>query len=289
MPAKTLLMCRQTPEGHMTQRITAVILLLLLSSMVHSGSADCKTPISTAERQDALLKTNLYGIGFVTAWGMAEWDYFTRSPHTQSEGWFDNETGHGGADKLGHFYASYVLSHGLSYLYESRCFSHSDAATYGALSSFAILGYMELGDAYSDHGFSREDLITNALGSLLAYSVYKNPELANRIDIRWEYGLHPEGVDFFTDYDNHKYLLAIKLNGFGATRHSFLKHIELHLGYYTRGFSDYTAAKERHTYIGIGLNLTDLFRRYEYRKTAAVLNYIQIPGTYIEFDRDINK
>jgi len=267
------------------------ILVCLLSSVVNASAFvdGCSTELSPSEQKEKLINVNLTGIGIVTAWGVANWDYFTNSPQARSEGWFQNDTSSGGADKLGHLYTGYVTAHGLSYLYENWCFDKIDAALYGALSSLAILGYMEVGDSFSDYGFSKEDFVLNAAGSLLGYYLYINPDLANKVDLRWEYGLHPNQGDVITDYENTKYLVALKLNGFEFSHNNFFKHIELHAGYYTRGFDNAAAGKERNLFFGIGLNLTDLLRRHSYKKTATVLRYVQVPGTNLEFHKDRNK
>lgn len=267
------------------------ILLVVVACLMFSGHvAACDKYYSPHDEQSWLVvKTNLYGAGLITLWGLAKWDYFSRSPHADSEGLFGNTTKSGGADKLGHFYTSYIVTHGLSYFYEQNCINRRNAAFYGALSSFAILGYMEVGDSFSDFGFSNEDFIINALGSVAGYFLYQSPSLSKKIDIRWEYGFHSQSDDFTTDYENTKYLVAIKLNGFENTRTTFLKHLELHLGYYTRGFSDPLDSRERNLYLGLGVNLTDLLWRNNYKKTATVLKYIQLPGTYVEFTKDINK
>ncbi|MDH5387837.1 MAG: YfiM family protein [Gammaproteobacteria bacterium] len=267
-------------------------LLLLFFAAIHDAHAllsDCTTESPWQEQKQDIINANLTGIGVVTIWGVANWDYFTSSPKSTEENWFQNDTSSGGADKIGHMYTSYVSTHGLSYLYETWCINKDDAALYGALSSLAILGYMEVGDSFSDYGFSNEDFIANSIGSLLGYYLYINPDIASKIDLRLEYGIHPNNNDLTTDYENHKYLLALKLNGFEYFRNSFMKHIELQVGYYSRGFDDPLATRERNLFFGIGLNLTDLFRRHSYKKTATVLRYIQIPGTNIEFNRDINK
>ena len=256
------------------------------ANTLHDG---CGRELSSKEQIQNITNINLTGIGIVTVWGVAKWDYFTNSPKSSSEGWFQNNTSTGGADKIGHVYTSYITTHGLSYLYETWCIKKDDAALYGALSSLVILGYMEIGDSFSEYGFSNEDFITNSVGSLLGYYLYANPELANKIDLRWEYGFHPNGNDFTTDYENSKYLLALKLNGFDSFRNTFLKHVELQVGYYTRGFDDPLETKERNLFFGVGLNLTDLFRRHDYRKTATVLKYVQVPGTYVEFKKDKNR
>ena len=269
--------------------LSLLILFLIISQNVTALANDCVNEPSPQEQRQDILNVNLTGIGIVTIWGVANWDYFTQSPQAGSEDWFQNDTGSGGADKIGHMFTGYVTAHGLSNLYESWCMNRDDAALYGALSSLAIMGYMEVGDAFSEYGFSREDFISNSIGSLLGYYLYTNPELASKLDFRWEYGLHPNHNDFVTDYENSKYLFALKLNGFEYFRNNFMKHIELQVGYYSRGFDDPSASRERNLFFGIGLNLTDLFRRNSYKKTATVLRYIQIPGTNIEFDKDQNK
>lgn len=266
------------------------LILLLMSIIYTSGAYSTNCYDWQADKSsDEVYRVNLIGIGAVTIWGVINWDYFSRSVHAQSEGWFGAETDNGGADKLGHFYSSYVTARGVSAYFENHCLAPDDAAFYGALSSFLIMGYMEIGDSFSDYGFSHEDFISNSLGSLAGYYLYKYPDLARKLDIRWEYGFHPTRKDFVTDYENSKYLLAIKLNGFESIRNSFLKHIELHFGYYGRGFDDPSVSDERNLYVGLGLNLTDLFRRSGYDKTAVFLNYYQVPGSYITTENDLNK
>lgn len=264
-------------------------MLFVVIQPANAMTSDCAAESPWEEQKQDLINVNLTGIGIVTAWGVTQWDYFSNSPKAGSEDWFQNHTDEGGADKIGHMYTSYVTAHGLSYFFETWCVKQKDAALYGALSSLAILGYMEVGDSFSTYGFSKEDFVANGLGSLVGYYLYVNPELANKIDLRWEYGIHPSGSDFTTDYENSKYLFALKLNGFDTFRDTFLKHFELQLGYYSRGFDDPLETKERNIYFGIGLNLTDLFMRNKYKKTATVLRYIQVPGTNVEFDRDLNK
>jgi hypothetical protein len=170
-------------------QISLILILILLSVPCISYADDligsCKNEVSTEDKSSKLWTVNLTGIGIVTAWGVANWDYFSQSPQTTSEGWFGNDTQSGGADKLGHAYTSYVLTHGLSNLYDSWCFSKTDAARYGALSSLAIVAYMELGDSFSNFGASKEDMISNILGVTFGSFTYRNPQLSNILDFRW--------------------------------------------------------------------------------------------------------
>jgi hypothetical protein len=265
----------------------AALLFVATLSGGNAAATVCQSEPSSEIGTDLLVKTNIVGVGVITGWGVAKWDYFSKSPNTVSEGWFSAATKSGGADKLGHMYTSYVTTHGLSYFYETRCFNKEDAAFYGALSSFAIMTYMEFGDSFSDIGFSHEDFISNVVGITLGNILYKNAELSKKVDIRWEYGLHRDKGDFTTDYENSKYLVALKFSGFESTRSGLLRYLELHGGYYTRGFSNPAHEKERNSYLGVGINLSELLRERSYKKTATFFNYIQIPGTYVAIDRHI--
>ncbi len=249
---------------------------------------DGSRPLSQEERRQRVLRTTMTGIGVVTLWGVSQWDYFSRTPHARSEGWFSSDTDSGGADKLGHMYTTYVCSHGLAALYKHWGFAKKDAARYGAFSSFAIMGYMELGDAFSEYGFSYEDMLANTAGALMGYILYQDDDLADKIDFRLEYGFEPTKIDFTTDYENQKFLLALKLNGFDWARETLWCHVEFHLGYYTRGYEDQEIDHERKIYVGIGINLTDLFNRHAWEKTATVLRYIQIPYTSITAEHNFD-
>ncbi len=239
------------------------------------------------ERNRIVLGTTAAGVAGVTAWGVANWDYFSRSPQAKSEGWFGPDTPEGGMDKLGHLYTTYLMSHGFAYLYEHWDFEHREAAFCGCLTSFAIMGYMEFGDSFSDYGFSYEDLVMNGLGAVLGYLLYTRPALAGKVDLRWQIGLQPTQADVLTDYENSKFLVALKLNGFETFRRGALRHVELHAGYYVEGFGEAGEPDYRHPYLGIGVNLTDLLFRQGWPRCATVLRYLQLPYTSLNHDFDL--
>lgn len=260
----------------------AIAFVLVLSVIFTTKTcADCTEPLTPEERNRRVMDVTLSGVGVVTVWGVAQWDYFSRKPQGKSEGWFGQNTEEGGVDKLGHVFATYAAAQGISSLFEHWCFTPEEAAWYGSLSSVAIMGVMEAGDSFSDFGFSYEDLVANALGGAASYYRYRYPSLARKVDLRWEIGFDPGQMDVTTDYENSKYLVALKLNGFERFNKSILKHVELHAGYFTRGYSEGSAPDERNLYMGIGLNLTDLFRRGGHAKTSTLFNYYQPPNTYL--------
>jgi uncharacterized protein YfiM (DUF2279 family) len=181
-------------------------------------------------------------------------------------------------------YTSYALSHGFSTVYRAWDYPPEKVAAMGALSSFTIQGMMELMDSFtSSYGFSYEDMVMNTAGVLLGYAFDRNPDWQRKIDFRLDYkpslGKNFES-DVFTDYESHKYLFALKGEGFDATRKTFLRYLELQAGYTAKGYADYVAGgpdtRRRSLYAGVGLNVGELIRPLW---NSRIFNYLQIPYT----------
>lgn len=201
----------------------------------------------------------------VTALGLSSWKWgSSKSFRWNPEGWFGEQTGSGGADKLGHAFSSYALTNVLADRLVREGRSPERAGLSAALTTQAVMLYVELFDGLSnDHGFAREDVVMNLMGTGLAYARTVNPALRDTLDFRMEY--QPSGYkDFrpFSDYSGQKYLLAFKLGGIPTLRETPLRYLELQTGYYTRGFSkaerDAGLDRSRHSFVGIGLNLNEL-------------------------------
>jgi hypothetical protein len=146
---------------------------------------------------------------------------------------------------------------------------------------------MEFGDSFSSYGFSHEDFLMNLFGAAAGYLLYINPALSKKIDFRVEYVPNFDQGDVFSDYDKMKFLMAVKLDGFDWIQNSYLKYLEIHLGYYARGYPN-DINKERNIYLGIGISLSKIFNKLSMKKTARVFNYYQMPYTYISVDKDLN-
>ncbi len=261
--------------------IRIAVMLMLISVFLFADNNESRKDI---------LYTNLVGTAVITAWGVLNWDYGKRRPHRDDEEWFGRETDSGGADKLGHLYASYIIGSALSGLYESWGYSEKDAALYGASSSFFLMNYMEVGDSFSqDYGFSYEDFLMNTFGAFSSYLFYTNPELSKRVDLRIEYLPSLDTADIITEYEKMKYLIAFKAEGFESVTHPYLKYAELQVGYYTRHYKGgYNEQSERIIYLGIGFNLSRLAREQGQTKTSRLLNYYQLPYTYLPLEEDLN-
>jgi Predicted periplasmic lipoprotein (DUF2279) len=265
-------------------------LLLALALLVGSGAGPARAEEMSAERKVFWLNTA--AMGTIVTWGVINWDYGQRTPNARSEGWFGRETKSGGADKLGHLYTAYLVSHLFSSAYRAWDYPEETANRMGALSSLGVTTLMEVGDSFSPFGFAYEDMVVNVLGAGLGYAFDRSPELRRKIDLRLEY--HPRftgefETDLVTDYEHFKYLVAIKAAGFDAIEHPLLQALELHLGYYTRGFEDFSPGtpdqRQRTLYAGIGLNLGHLLKPLWQTR---LFDYLQLPYTYLDLRQHLD-
>jgi hypothetical protein len=262
----------------------ARVLLVLLIAL----TLTCPAPAREWTKEKKAAALNLAGAAGITAWGVASWDYFENTPKKAHEGWFSENTPEGGADKWAHFYFSYTLSHALASTYLCWGFDREKAGALGTLSSFGLMGYMELGDSFSAYGFSHEDFIMNTLGCTAGWLLYRHKKLAEKIDFRMEYIPRFQDEDLATDYEHMKFLAAVKLSGFRQTQQTPWRYLEFHLGYFARGYAK-DSDRERNIYLGIGINLSEIFQALSMKKTATVFNYYQLPHTYIGPTRNLNQ
>ncbi len=246
----------------------------------------------TKEKKAALLNAAV-GAGILT-WGMFTWDYGQRTLYFRDEGWFGRTTNEGGADKLGHGFSGYALSHLFCYQYEKWGYEKEKAIRLGVLSSIGATGIMELGDSFSDFGFSYQDMLFDVLGAAIGYAMVKYPDIAEKIDFRAEYDPFRPGrrkKDVFTDYDRLKFLIAFKLSGIRTLNNSYMRYFEVHVGYYARGYDEYVENtvinddRHRKIYVGVGLNIGELIKPLWNTK---IFNYIQVPYTYAPADMPLD-
>ena len=243
------------------------------------ASADQEGWWSSQPKEQKMLYTNLTAATAIAIWGLTTWDYGSAGFHTGDEGWFEQDSKYGGADKLGHFWATYAFSDALIGLYKSWGYAPEKASTYAALSSWTVQAFMELGDATSkSQGFSWADMTLNTVGALTSVLMERYPDLDRKIDFRVEYIFNVPVNGIFDDYSNQYYSVVLKLDGFDAIENTYLKYVELHGGYYTRGYGE-EEKDSRSLYAGITLNLSRLFDQQGFKKTGKLLEYIQIPYT----------
>lgn len=229
-------------------------------------------------------------VGGISIFGIAKWNWGSSDFKFNSEGWFGEDTGSLGMDKLGHAFTTYLLTEYLTQRILQESADSRGATLTAAGLAMGVFTYVEVLDGFSsDHGFSVEDLVADAAGATFSILRSTVPGLAGKLDFRMEY--MPSGNDSISpvsDYSGQKYLLALKLAGFEPIADTPLRVVELQAGYYARGFTDNERQngdeRRREPYVAIGFNLQELFGKPE-TITALMaqrgLEYVQVPYTYV--------
>jgi hypothetical protein len=229
-------------------------------------------------------------VGGISIFGIAKWNWGSSDFNFNNEGWFGEDTGSLGMDKLGHAFTTYLLTEYLTQRILQESVDPRGAAFTAAGLAMGVFTYVEILDGFSgDHGFSTEDLIADAAGA--AFSILRStvPGLSEKLDFRIEY--IPSGNDKISpvsDYSGQKYLMVLKLAGFEPIADTPLRFIELQAGYYARGFTDEERKDgdelRREPYVAIGFNLQELFANQDSVVALMAqrgLEYVQVPYTYV--------
>ncbi|MGB3225841.1 MAG: DUF2279 domain-containing protein [Desulforhopalus sp.] len=256
----------------------------VLSEDISSGNWWTRQP-----KEKKLLYTTATAAAVIGVWGVTQWDYGSSDWHKADEGWFGEDSKYGGADKLGHFWSTYVLSDALTGLYKHWGYPSRKANTYAALSAWTVQAVMEIFDATSEsQGFSTEDVVMNTIGALTSVLMERYPEIDRKIDFRVEYVLETDFNNFFDDYSNQFYSIVLKLEGFDSIENNFLKYLEFHGGYYSRGYDTDEVDKNRSFYAGISFNFSRLLHQNGWSKSGKVLEYLQVPYTVLKASHDLD-
>lgn len=245
------------------------------------------------------------GAGLV-AIGIRDWDWGGSEFQFIEEGWFGKNTRHGGMDKIGHAFSTYVIADILTDRIRANATNPAGAPITGALVAFGIMGLGETLDGFTGkHRFSREDIVANGVGA--AFAILRNsiPGMREKVDWRLMYtpasyelpGITAsEETGILPPYQRQRYIMALKASGFEKLKTTPLRYVELHAGFDARGFEQDERRRgypiERTFYVGIGLNLNEVlfgagpvpnFAPYKDTIPARVvqktLEYIQVPYT----------
>lgn len=239
------------------------------------------------------------GVGITYLYGLTSWwgDGFGGGFKVQREGWFGEDTQHGGQDKLGHYMFTYAGARLLTWGLESLGHPRDKAIWLGATTAFVALSGVELIDGFSKKwSFSPEDFAMNAAGAAAAVLLETEPRLDRLFDFRIHYSpsLREDGTrrgwEPISDYAGQSYYLVTKAEGFDALdRIPVVRYLELSLGYGARGF-DGAGERGRISYVGVSFNFGKLLRETALKNGSPGLRrvsdnlfeYIQFPvaGTW---------
>jgi hypothetical protein len=273
------------------------------------------TPIPPTFYSVSQLGDHLYAVRWelatigaaIVAIGIRDWDWGNGSGfQTIEEGWFAKNTRHGGMDKIGHAFSTYVIADLLTDRIRANASDPTGAPITASLVAFGIMGLVETVDGFTGrHRFSREDIVANGTGAL--FSILRNsiPGLREKLDLRIMYtpaSFERPGITsdpgILPPYERQRYIMALKGSGFETLRNTPMQYLELHAGFDARGFEEKERELgypiERSFYVGVGLNLNEIlfgtgpYRNFaRYRDTLPgwavrkTFEYVQVPYTSV--------
>jgi len=206
----------------------------------------------------------------------------------RGDGWFGARQYAGGADKLGHTWATYGLGRGgTELLSQWGGFSRTTSALVGAGLSELLFFGVEVKDGFF-YEFSFGDFTFDSIGAVLSVAMSLWPRLDELFDYRVQYWpsqayldqLEGGNVNIAEDYTGETYLLALHLGAIHPLRDMkygvWSRFVDVAVGFGTngykpeppRGFPHYR--ESQHAYVGITLNAQGLFDwLFEKRSKAA--------------------
>jgi hypothetical protein len=216
------------------------------------------------------------------------------APSFKDEGLFEKDTSNLGMDKLVHAHNSYMLAELLAARIRRNTGTTRGTALSGALLSSGFMLYSEIYDGFKG-GFGVHDLAFNSMGAGFSVLRETTPGLEEKLDFRFllmpnRKVYSPTGAEH---YRQLRYLFAVKLAGFEQLEQGPLRFVELHGGYYGKGYTRREKERgeplERELFAGVGLNLSQaLFgrtsRSRSTRAASQLLDYWQPPYTYIHVE-----
>jgi len=220
------------------------------------------TPARLFDSRTALVTAGVL-VGAPVVGYFAWWRTSSRSSFEfANERWFQRDTYAGGADKASHIVVGYFSTLTLQGIYRSLGKTPAEARGL-ALAVTVVTGVLiEIGDGFSQYGFSWEDATANAIGATLATGL-DAWGLKDTVGLRFGYvkALKPDPCcrygGYGDDYSKEIYSADVKLAGLlpriGA-RPGPARFLLLSMTYGSKGYR-YSAAPLRQRNVGIELGL----------------------------------
>jgi len=200
-------------------------------------------------------------------WGWAYIAWYRNHPEKETreiggDGWFGVNTYAGGADKLGHAWATMALARGATALLDAGGWNRTHAALISAAMSELVFLGIEIRDYYY-YEFSPGDFTFNTVGALAAVALDLSPRLDELIDFRVEYWpskqyrynlTNPDSPcakrmpgqlscsrwNVAEDYSGETYLLALHLGAIHPLRDmkygTWSRFVDVAMGFETRNY-----------------------------------------------------
>lgn len=231
--------------------------------------------------------------------GRSVWDWGeNRSFRLQNDKWFEKDPDlDGGSDKFGHLVGLYLMSRGMTYIFDETGMPHWVSVLAGGFNSAMVGIFIEVGDAYTaKYGFSYTDVVFNMIGTCFGMLQDSVPLLDRlfSLSIWWfpsrGYLLTKEKKqELFTDYSGSKYFLHLLLSGVPYINKTPLRYFRLDLAFWSRNFKPYDYGypdnMKQYLYVGASVDFAqlvwDLWPDKWYRTSTYVfLKYFNVYGPF---------
>jgi len=238
--------------------------------------------------------------------------------HGNAEGWFGRDTYAGGADKAAHFYTGQLAYSALDRAYRDLGHPPSKARALGVLNVAAASLVVELGDGFTDFGFSWEDAAVTAAGGLAAASiaaagwedtlgfrfgrvgsrrVEEGPGEAARTAV--EIRSRDPDPNVLAGYSKDIYTADIRLSGLLprlGVKPGFVRYLLVSGTFGTKGYRFAPPSRrQRNVGVEVGLNLPEILasagltdRTWWGRTLRIFCTWLRVPYTALGYRYDLN-
>lgn len=257
-----------------TRSLATIAFLLALIRPAHADDTQPE-PLYSKEAAALILGGTWFAVG---TWAYFAWFYDTprlNDPRYVLEG-FGKDTYAGGADKMGHAWASYALTRLTAKALVYGGWRRWPASLVAAGIKLAFSTLSEWEDSYV-YEFEFGDVIANFTGAVIGVAMENLPTLDRYLDFRLQYFpsadyrhqvRHMSDVDLAQDYSGQSYMLAFHLGGpqFDDEPRwlSARRFVDVVVGFESRNYKpvprDPTAQREQILYAGIAIDFQGVLR-----------------------------
>ncbi|MBK8013567.1 MAG: DUF2279 domain-containing protein [Deltaproteobacteria bacterium] len=270
--------------------------------------ANDRDPAGTTDASDPWLVAGVSSaiVGTLMVWGsQAWWDHGLEPFHWRDTGYFGRDTYAGGADKLGHFYATYLLVHGTTSIYSALGVPRTRAAWLAGCGVFLTSNWIELIDGFTEFGFESGDVVANSLGTALGVLTTLYPSVDAVVGARIGYAptrdflAHDKTVlKWINDYSGMLFYLDLKMDGVFSLLGrdpGWWRYVLLGPVYGTRDYSPIRRHATRQRIFGfqVGLSLPQILRTWGDGDAAVdglarIFDFYAMPLLSIALMKDLN-
>jgi hypothetical protein len=236
---------------------TALGVVLALAPVARADESQPE-PLYSKEAAALIVGGTWFAVG---TWAYFAWFYDTprtNDPIYTLEG-FGRNTYAGGADKLGHTWASYTLTRLTTKALVYGGWKRWPSSLVAAGVKLAFSTFSEWEDSYV-YQFEFGDIIANVTGAVLGVAMENLPWLDKWVDFRLEYFPSSDfrdmaTLDFAQDYSGQSYMVA--LHG--------IPYTDVVVGFQARNYKpmpiDPTAQREQSLFIGVAVDFQYILRK----------------------------